>query len=111
MVIEDFLRETDTSGLLVLKAGEILLERYLLTGGPQVNWFSMSVAKSFVSAGIGIAAVIYNYDGYVYASDESRMSAETGDDTFRLPNDMRNRANSPIAPKTMPTSIKRRVMR
>ena len=35
-------------------------------------------------AGIGIAAVVYNYDGYVYPSDESRMLAEMGDDTFRM---------------------------
>ena len=35
-------------------------------------------------AGIGIAAVVYNYDGSVYASDESRMLAEMGDQHFRL---------------------------
>lgn len=35
-------------------------------------------------AGIGVAAVVYNYDGYVYASDESRMLAEMGDQHFRL---------------------------
>jgi len=35
-------------------------------------------------AGIGIGAVAYNYDGYIYASDESRMLAEMGDTTFRL---------------------------
>ena len=35
-------------------------------------------------AGIGIGAVIYNYDGSVYASDESRMLAEMGDTTFEL---------------------------
>jgi His-Xaa-Ser system radical SAM maturase HxsB len=35
-------------------------------------------------AGIGIGAVVYNYDGYVYASDESRMLAEMGEDKFRL---------------------------
>lgn len=35
-------------------------------------------------AGIGIGAVAYNYDGYVYASDESRMLAEMGDSQFRL---------------------------
>jgi His-Xaa-Ser system radical SAM maturase HxsB len=34
-------------------------------------------------AGIGIAAIVYNYDGDVYASDESRMLAEMGDKTFR----------------------------
>jgi uncharacterized protein len=35
-------------------------------------------------AGIGIAAVVYNYDGDVYASDEGRMLAEMGDLSFRL---------------------------
>ena len=35
-------------------------------------------------AGIGIAGVVYNYDGGVYASDESRMLAEMGDTTFKL---------------------------
>ncbi len=37
-------------------------------------------------AGIGIGAIVYNYDGNVYASDESRMLAEMGDTTFRLGN-------------------------
>lgn len=37
-------------------------------------------------AGIGIAAIVFNYDGGVYASDESRMLAEMGDDTFKLGN-------------------------
>jgi His-Xaa-Ser system radical SAM maturase HxsB len=35
-------------------------------------------------AGIGIGALVYNYDGSVFASDEGRMLAETGDTTFRL---------------------------
>ncbi len=35
-------------------------------------------------AGIGIGAVVYNYDGSIYASDESRMLAEMGKDQFRL---------------------------
>lgn len=35
-------------------------------------------------SGIGIGALVYNYDGGVYASDESRMLAEMGDQTFRL---------------------------
>lgn len=35
-------------------------------------------------AGIINSVVLYNYDGYVYASDESRMIAEYGDYTFRL---------------------------
>ncbi|MHB1287625.1 MAG: His-Xaa-Ser system radical SAM maturase HxsB, partial [Leptospirales bacterium] len=37
-------------------------------------------------AGIGISAIVYNYDGDVYASDEARMLAEMGDKTFRLGN-------------------------
>jgi His-Xaa-Ser system radical SAM maturase HxsB len=37
-------------------------------------------------AGIGIGAIVYNYDGTVYASDESRMLAEMGDTTFALGN-------------------------
>jgi His-Xaa-Ser system radical SAM maturase HxsB len=35
-------------------------------------------------AGIGIAGLVFNYDGDVYASDEARMLAETGDRRFRL---------------------------
>lgn len=35
-------------------------------------------------AGIGIGAIVFNYDGAIYASDESRMLAEMGDQTFRL---------------------------
>jgi len=35
-------------------------------------------------AGIGVAGIVYNYDGSVYASDESRMLAEMGDQTFKL---------------------------
>src|SRR6266542_895394 len=35
-------------------------------------------------AGIGISAVIFNHDGKVYPSDESRMLAEMGDQKFCL---------------------------
>jgi His-Xaa-Ser system radical SAM maturase HxsB len=35
-------------------------------------------------AGAGISAVVYNYDGDVYVSDEARMLAEMGDKTFRM---------------------------
>jgi His-Xaa-Ser system radical SAM maturase HxsB len=37
-------------------------------------------------AGAGIGVAVYNYDGDVYASDESRMLAENGDKQFRLGN-------------------------
>jgi His-Xaa-Ser system radical SAM maturase HxsB len=37
-------------------------------------------------AGAAIGVLVYNYDGDVYASDESRMLAEMGDRSFRLGN-------------------------
>jgi radical SAM protein with 4Fe4S-binding SPASM domain len=37
-------------------------------------------------AGIGIRALVYNYDGDVYVSDEGRMLAEMHDTTFRIGN-------------------------
>jgi radical SAM protein with 4Fe4S-binding SPASM domain len=37
-------------------------------------------------AGAGISVLVYNYNGDLYASDESRMLAEMNDQTFRLGN-------------------------
>jgi uncharacterized protein len=37
-------------------------------------------------SGAGLNVLVYNYDGDVYATDESRMLAEMGDYTFRLGN-------------------------
>ena len=51
----EFLAETDTAALLVLQDGRVRFEQYWLTGGPNTHWLSMSVAKSFVSALVGIA--------------------------------------------------------
>jgi len=51
----DFLVDTDTAALLVLHDGALCHEQYWLTGGADVQWISWSVAKSFVSALIGIA--------------------------------------------------------
>src|SRR5580692_936249 len=39
-------------------------------------------------SGAGLNVLVYNYDGDVYATDESRMLAEMGDHTFRLGNVM-----------------------
>jgi CubicO group peptidase (beta-lactamase class C family) len=52
---ETFLAETDTMALLVLQDGAVRFERYASFGGRETHWVSMSVAKSFVSALIGIA--------------------------------------------------------
>ena len=50
-----FVEETDTSALLVMVDGKVCFEEYYLTGGPEVPWTSWSVAKSFVSALVGVA--------------------------------------------------------
>ena len=41
-------------------------------------------------SGIGIAAIVFNYNGNVYASDESRMLAEMNDEKFNLGNVLDN---------------------
>ena len=65
-------------------------------GTPMVEIYAAIIAKKMFTnddpgyvdltspAGIGIGGIVYNYDGGVYASDEGRMLAETGDETFRL---------------------------
>ncbi len=35
-------------------------------------------------SGAGLAAILYNYDGFVYPGDEARMIAERGDKSLRL---------------------------
>jgi len=52
---QHFIEDTDTSALLVLKDGAVRMEHYFLTGGRETKWISWSMAKSFVSALIGIA--------------------------------------------------------
>ncbi|MGY3678967.1 serine hydrolase domain-containing protein [Streptomyces sp. TE33382] len=63
---EEFLARTDTSALLVLVDGAVRHESYFLTGGPDVQWLSMSVSKSFVSALVGIAVA----EGHITSIDE-----------------------------------------
>ena len=65
--VEAFFTETDTTALLVLKDGQMVLERYALTGGPDVHWISWSVSKSFVSALVGIAV----HEGYIHNIEEA----------------------------------------
>jgi uncharacterized protein len=76
----DYIIELNKSGYFFCEhfAGMILTK--MLTP------FDTGYVDQMSPAGIGIAAIIYNYDGDVYASDESRMLAEMGDDTFRLGN-------------------------
>jgi uncharacterized protein len=67
-------------------------------GVPMVEIYASIIAKKMLTnvdpgyvdltspAGIGLGAIVYNYDGDIYASDEGRMLAEMGDHTFRLGN-------------------------
>jgi uncharacterized protein len=67
-------------------------------GLPMVEIYASIIAKKMLTnadpgyvdlaspAGMGIGALVYNYDGDIYASDEGRMLAEMGDQTFRLGN-------------------------
>ncbi len=41
-------------------------------------------------AGVGISVIVFNYDGDIYASDESRMLAEMGETKFKLGNLLNN---------------------
>lgn len=69
------------------KAGLPFVEQYAATIlTKMLTPFETGYVDLMSPAGIGIAAVVYNYDGDVYASDESRMLAEMGDNTFRLGN-------------------------
>ena len=69
------------------KSGQPFVESYaaiILT--KMLTPFDTGYVDLMSPAGIGIGAVVYNYDGDVYASDESRMLAEMGDKTFCIGN-------------------------
>lgn len=69
------------------KAGEPFVEHYAATVlAKMLTPFNTGYVDLMSPAGIGLGALVYNYDGDVYASDESRMLAEMGDKTFRLGN-------------------------
>lgn len=86
--IEDFV-ESFKEGLLYIielnKRGVFIVEGYTRL---LLSRMLTSYATGFVDlqspAGTGIAGVIYDYDGGVYACDEGRMLAEMGDERFRL---------------------------
>ena len=52
---------------MILQNGRIQFEKYWLTGGENVQWMSMSVAKSFISALVGIAI----RDGHINNIEEA----------------------------------------
>jgi His-Xaa-Ser system radical SAM maturase HxsB len=76
----DYILELNAQGLPVVEQFAAIVLRKMLTNdaGGYVDLMS--------PAGIGIGALVYNYDADVYSSDEGRMLAEMGDTTFRLGN-------------------------
>jgi len=53
--VDDYMRAYNVSGVLVLKDGKIVLERYGLGRKPSDRWTSFSVAKSVTSTLVGAA--------------------------------------------------------
>jgi len=53
--VEDYMKAYNTSGVLVLKDGKVVMERYGLGRKPEDRWTSFSVAKSVTSTLVGAA--------------------------------------------------------
>jgi len=62
----DFLSLNRVSGLLVVKAGTVVFERYFLGNTRHTRWMSMSVVKSMTSTLIGMAI----RDGHIRSLDD-----------------------------------------
>jgi His-Xaa-Ser system radical SAM maturase HxsB len=76
----EYILELNRKGInLVETYAQIILTRILTP-------FSTGYVDLQSPSGAGIGVAVYNYDGNVYASDESRMLAEMGDKQFRLGN-------------------------
>ena len=76
----DYIISLNLKGIRVREEYTALLLQRILTP------FGTGFVDLQSPAGIGISAVIFNHDGNVYPSDESRMLAEMGDQKFRLGN-------------------------
>ena len=66
--LSDYMARHHTAGLLILKDGEIALERYGTSSGPERCWQSYSTAKSITSTLVGAAL----HDGAIGSLDDRR---------------------------------------
>jgi CubicO group peptidase (beta-lactamase class C family) len=64
--VSDYMARRRTAGVLILKDGEIALERYGLGSGPETRWTSFSTAKSTTSTLCGAAL----HDGAIGGLDD-----------------------------------------
>jgi radical SAM protein with 4Fe4S-binding SPASM domain len=74
----DYIIELNKSGKYFVEEFTAIILKKILTP------FSTGFVDLQSPSGIVNNVVVYNYDGYVYASDESRMLAEYNDYTFQL---------------------------
>ena len=74
----DYILDLNRNGVRIVETfAQIILTRMLTP-------FSTGYVDLQSPAGAGIGVAVYNYDGDVYASDESRMLAQMDDTSFRL---------------------------
>ena len=73
-----YIIELNINGVFFVEEFAAILLRKMLTP------FNTGFVDLQSPAGIINSVIVYNYDGYVYASDESRMLAEFNDYTFQL---------------------------
>ena len=66
ITLEDYIRQQNVAGLLIIKDGYIVYERYELGNTADSRWLSWSVAKSVTSLLVGAAIK----DGYIESVDE-----------------------------------------
>jgi uncharacterized protein len=74
----DYIIELNRKGLFFVEHFAALILRKMLTP------YDTGFVNLQSPAGLGIAAIVFNYNGEVYPSDEARMKAEMGDRTFRM---------------------------
>ncbi len=65
--LDDYMKEQNTAGLVIVQDGKIRVERYGLGFSAAGRWTSFSVAKSFTSTLVGAAI----QDGYIKSLDDT----------------------------------------
>lgn len=66
LTVDDYIRQMHVAGVIAVKDGRVLLERYALGNDEDSPWISFSIAKSVVSMLIGAAIK----DGYIGSVDD-----------------------------------------
>ena len=74
----DYIVDLNRRGLFFVEHFTALILKKMLTP------YDMGFVNLQSPAGLGISAIVFNYNGEVYPSDEARMKAEMGDKVFRM---------------------------